>query len=123
LITLSDEPDDVLRTKLKETLLTLYKKYYGEKKVAGNITLNDFAATLVGEGFTFSNPSHEFALNKIDNPRVKIETLRNFLEQLEKKYRNLEALTKYNDFEFKFKSKTGSVGKNQYYWIPFEDTF
>ena len=123
LITLSDEPDDVLRTKLKETLLTLYKKYSGEKKVAGDVTLNDFASTLVGEGFSFSNPSHEFALNKIDNPKVKIETLRNFLEQLEKKYRNLEALTKYNDFEFKFKSKTGSLGKNQYYWIPFEDTF
>jgi hypothetical protein len=123
LVTLVNEPDDVLRTRLKETLLSLYKKYSGDSKVGNDVTLNDFVGSLTGECFKFDNPNHEFALNKIDNPRVKIETLRNFLDSLEKKYRNLETITKMSSYEFKFRTKSGTLGKNQYYWIPFEDTF
>ncbi|MBK8548454.1 MAG: hypothetical protein IPL63_14110 [Saprospiraceae bacterium] len=123
LVTLVNEPDDVLRTRLKETLLSLYKKYSGDSKVGNDVTLNDFVGSLTGECFKFDNPNHEFALNKIDNPRVKIETLRNFLDSLEKKYRNLETITKMSSYEFKFRTKSGSLGRNQYYWIPFEDTF
>ncbi len=123
LVTLVNEPDDVLRTKLKEALLSLYKKYSGDNKIGNDVTLNDFRAKLVGECFKFENENHNFVLNKIDNPRVKTETLRSFLNELEKKYRKLENLTKNAGYEFKFKTKGGNLGRNQYYWIPFEDTF
>ncbi len=123
LVTLRDEPEDILRTNLKTTLISLYKKYSGESKVGNEVTLNDFTGRLTSECFKFDNPNHQFALNKIDNPKVKIETLKNFLDVLEKKYRNLESISKSNAYEFQFKRSAGSLGKNTYYWIPFEDTF
>ncbi|MBK8548455.1 MAG: hypothetical protein IPL63_14115 [Saprospiraceae bacterium] len=81
---LDNKPDDILRTRLKETLLTIYKKYSGETKVGNDVTLNDFVGALTVECFKFDKPNHEFVLKQVDNPRVKIETLRNFLDGLEK---------------------------------------
>jgi hypothetical protein len=123
LVTLTNEPEDILRTRLKTTMISLYKKYSGESKVSDDITINDFVGSLTSECFKFDNPNHQFALNKINKPSVKIEVLRNFLEALEKKYRNLEAVSKSNAYEFQFKRSSASLGKNTYYWIPFEDTF
>ncbi|MBK7637039.1 MAG: hypothetical protein IPJ13_24265 [Saprospiraceae bacterium] len=85
LVTLTNEPEDILRTRLKTTMISLYKKYSGESKVSDDITINDFVGSLTSECFKFDNPNHQFALNKINKPSVKIEVLRNFLEALEKK--------------------------------------
>lgn len=123
LVTLTNEPEDILRTRLKTTLTSLYKKYSGESKVSGDLTLGDIRTMLAGECFKFDNSSHDFIIDKIQKPSVKIEVLRNFLEQLEIKYRNLEAVSKSSAYEFKFKRSSASLGKNTYYWIPFEDTF
>jgi hypothetical protein len=123
LVTLTNEPEDILRTRLKTTMISLYKKYSGESKVSDDITINDFVGSLTSECFKFDNPNHQFALNKINKPSVKIEVLRNFLEAFEKKYINLEAVSKSSAYEFKFKRSSASLGKNIYYWIPFEDTF
>ncbi len=123
LVTLVNEPEDILRTRLKTTMISLYKKYSGESKVGDDITINDFVGSLTSECFKFDNPNHQFAINKIQKPSVKIEILRNFLEELEKKYRNLEAISKSSAYEFQFKRSTSGLGKNTYYWIPFEDTF
>ena len=120
---LDNEPDDILRTRLKETLLTLYKKYSGETKVGNDVTLNDFVGFLTRECFKFHNQIPQFTINNMDNPKVKIETLRNFLNELEKKYRNLESISKMSNYEFKFQKKSGASVRNQYYWIPLEDTF
>ncbi|MBL0081900.1 MAG: hypothetical protein IPP37_05485 [Saprospiraceae bacterium] len=78
---------------------------------------------LVGEGFKFENSTHNFVINKIDNPKVSLDQIRGFLDALETKYIKLENMTKDNKYEFKFKTRSGSVGSNNYYWIPFEDTF
>lgn len=120
---LQGETDDVLRQRLKEALLSLYNKYAGNKKAMKDADMNDLRTMLVGEGFKFDNQTHNFVLNRIDNPRVKIETLRGFLDELTKKHRKLENMTKDNSYEFKFRTKSGSIGRNIYYWIPFEDTF
>jgi hypothetical protein len=123
LTSLKDQPEDILRTRLKESLQTLFNKYAGNKKMPKDADLNKLREMLVGEGFKFENSTHNFVINKIDNPKVSLDQIRGFLDALETKYIKLENMTKDNKYEFKFKTRSGSVGSNNYYWIPFEDTF
>lgn len=123
LTSLKDQPEDILRIRLKESLQTLFNKYAGNKKMPKDADLNKLREMLVGEGFKFENTTHNFVINKIDNPKVSLDQIRGFLDALESKYIKLENMTKDNKYEFKFKTRSGSVGSNNYYWIPFEDTF
>ncbi len=123
LTSLKDQPEDILRTRLKESLQTLFNKYAGNKKMPKDADLNKLREMLVGEGFKFENSTHNFVINKVDNPKVSLDQIRGFLDALETKYIKLENMTKDNKYEFKFKTRSGSVGSNNYYWIPFEDTF
>lgn len=122
MVALKDQPEDQLRTGLKNVMLSIYNKYTGNKKIDKGITIEQFFGVLHGECFILNENKHMFAVNSIDNPRVKIEQLRNFLDDLQKTYENLELLTKDNSYEFKFITR-GRLGQNTYYWIPIEDTF
>jgi len=122
MVALKDQPEDQLRTGLKNVMLSIYNKYTGNKKIDKNLTIEQFFGVLHGECFILNESKHKFAINSIDNPRVKIEQLRNFLDDLQKTYENLELLTKDNSYEFKFVTR-GRLGQTTYYWIPIEDTF
>lgn len=121
---LQNEPDDILRTRLKEALMSLYYKYAGQK-ARKDTDLSDLIEMLAGEGFKLKEiPNHNFVLNQLDNPRVKIETIRNFIDALSLKYYNMENMRKDNSYEFKFSSELNNqVSRQTYYWIPLSDTF
>jgi hypothetical protein len=123
MVALKNQPEFELRTGLKNVMLSIYNKYSGNKKIDRNLTVKEFFAALHGEGFNIENSKHDFAVNRIDSQRgVTVNQLREFLEDLQKTYENLELLTKDNSYEFKFVTR-GRLGQNTYYWIPIEETF
>jgi hypothetical protein len=85
--------------------------------------MEDLVNALVGEGFDIVLETSNFKLKNIDNPRVKIETIRSFVNEIDNTYRGLEAMTKDNSYEYKFRTKSGGLRRNTYYWIDFADTW